>query len=38
VESSLIDIMHGDDLLHATVSLPTEGLSSQRIGDCLSTL
>jgi hypothetical protein len=37
VESSLIDIMHGDDLLHTTVSLPTEGLSLQRIGDCLST-
>jgi hypothetical protein len=38
VESSLIDIMPGDDSLHTTVSLPTEGLSSQRIGDCLRTL
>jgi hypothetical protein len=38
VESSLIDIMHNDDSLQATVSLPTEGLSAQRIGDCLSTL
>jgi hypothetical protein len=38
VESSLIDIMHGDEVLHTTVSLPTEGLSSQRIGDCLRML
>jgi hypothetical protein len=29
--------MHGDDLLHTTVSRPIEGLSLQRIGDCLST-
>jgi hypothetical protein len=38
VESFLIDTMHDDDSLHAIVSLPTEGLLSQRIGDCLSTL
>jgi hypothetical protein len=38
VESSFIEITHGDDLLHTTVSLPTEGLSLQRIGDCLRTL